>query len=568
MPKLNYGLASQRLDVGGQGGGLQPTLLSGGAARGLRIPGIDSRGVNAQYTPIQPIMALDKTFQSAARFTSDVTKATFAFKRQEALIKQQLAREAYSVAEREAGLSADSTVSEFRQYVEKTTNGYTNEAGEHVSGYLDTEGKVAVDSYHQYSKDLNEVYKEYLNRLDPLARQKAMLRMTGVLDSTLGTWSVHRRKQLDIAETQQRYVEQQNVIREIASNPNAINRVNPTTGLTLKDEFMSKFKSIPKGKVAWANAMVGSAELLYQEKGSKAAEEFISTHKGELSDYPLQLARLEASLKSWKHQDDVAYNAKVDRQYRDRMRKLKEASRKTAEQLYSDLYAGKIYSKPEISKLVKAEALDPNVARAYISDVYDKNKLPDMDRFHYYLKMIPKWAENDFKDENGEDVSFDFMGDKSQTPATRKILINFENRLRAPKFRTDYKSVVEQLTPLLKGPQWSTALHKRSDEERVASMKTEVITRLSAGEDKNSILKDMFTRLSGEIHFEDLTPLRYGGSPRRGKELKRAKELLIAAFNKGLVPTNVKNQQLLEIYKYWLAINNAIKAKKATGAGK
>jgi len=203
MPKLNFKLASQGVNTGGIGGGVRPITVSSGAARGFQAPRLNIRGADVRYTPTPvPQQPVDTTIKSASQFAAVFAKAAFDFQ------------------DRQAQVDSTYAVAAFGNEADKLSFGTKDPQGKPVKGYFQTEGKEAVDGFDDYQKALYRKKTEVLANLSPRARQKAMLRIEKAYSNELGRASLHRAKQMKVAEQQAKAVEGQMLLKGFEKDPN------------------------------------------------------------------------------------------------------------------------------------------------------------------------------------------------------------------------------------------------------------------------------------------------------------------------------------------------------------
>ena len=248
MPKID--LASQRMSTGGGPGGLSPVQISAAAGGQIRAPHINVNAANVQYSnmAVPEIDTNPNIIQQIAAAGSSMAKAAF------------------DRSERQAQADADQATIDFNNAVSDLFYGRTDEDGNLVQGFKDSQGEDALNSAKQYIESVNAMYEQYMGGLSHSARAKATLRLTQGRNIALNRGAQHQASQLKVREDNIRYEENMSIRKAISINP-----TEPWANGTV-DEHLKKYKTqqerdAARGALA-THTLYDSFNRAYENTGS------------------------------------------------------------------------------------------------------------------------------------------------------------------------------------------------------------------------------------------------------------------------------------------------------------
>jgi hypothetical protein len=174
MPKINYQLASQRLNTGGRSGGVQPDLLSGASSTSLgRSPQINTNSANVRYTsrPV-PKLTIDTSLQKAAQASQVITQAAFDYQ------------------DREAQAKADTVFLQLQNTVKNMTRKYGS-----------MKGAEATANYGSVIEALKNTVQETVQSQEHAVREKLVLPAKKLQNAHADAVASHKVQQFEVEQT-------------------------------------------------------------------------------------------------------------------------------------------------------------------------------------------------------------------------------------------------------------------------------------------------------------------------------------------------------------------------------
>lgn len=496
MPPFNYKLASGNAATGGSRK-LNPVTVSGASIRGLTSPKLDPNSARITRTPFDPgKIVIDTRLQSASNFAEVAAKSAFNFQ------------------EREAKVQADFAVTAFREDIRKGLYGHTDEQGNFYDGYLQTKGVASQGAYSTYQQSVESSMEKHLNSLDPLAKQNAMLRMASTRDTMLNQASLHRSKQMLVAEQEAQYSRIKDATRTVFHDAQAIHRVDKVTGHTGKEMFYQEFDNLEDADKAWAEVIANTTKKKYLEEGYGAASQFYEgVAKVELASNPQEYAQLAGSMAAWRQTAISDYNSGIAAEEKRQKKELETRQQNNSITLFTDVNSEqpKIRTKGQLNAMLQARQIDQKTYNSYMEKVYGEvDKRSDPEALRRHMDLLQNTAVKGFKTEDGTDVSFSFYNDIDISSSDATFLRSFQEKLSDPKYLNRYSRGKEQIDGWLKGEFWQSGIYARDKELQINTAYNELHSRLSSGEEYDSIIMDMKNRYSPVIQKFERLPIPRG----------------------------------------------------------
>jgi hypothetical protein len=349
---VDFSLASQRLQAP-SGGGIAPTLLTGGAAHTV-APQLNTNAANIKNSPMPvPNIIVDSTLAATATAAAQINQAAFNY------------------SKREAAVVATNTSIAYNKFVRDTLNGYADEQGVQQDGYLASSGLGAGAQYPAMQQSLVDKRDEMLSGLNPMARQMAAIRLASTENTAIGAASNHRGNQLKKAEEEARYLEQQDIVANITSNPASIYTKDSLTGMTAKEAYYKDAVNIKATDKAWSGIIVETLDKIYRDGGLADAKEFNDkVAQSELKSSPSQLNRANESIVSWEQDNIREANAAITKARKEEERIEKIVWAKTEQDIQKRIFDGDFPDKQEFADMLAVNAIDPAYARVAQKEIY------------------------------------------------------------------------------------------------------------------------------------------------------------------------------------------------------
>lgn len=297
MPKINYKLASQRMNTGSGPGGLSPNLLSGAASASTGSgPQINVNAANTRYSSLPvPKVTVDTSLSAAAQASQIITQAAFDFQEKEAKVK------------------ADTVLLD----LQKKLQGITREYGA-------LEGQAASEGYNQYAGGIKATIREQIANQEPKVRQKMTLQAKQLENSHLDAMAGHKTRQFKVWQATELENRQTSFINDVASfeDPKDVRGAIDAFNANLVDEYGETFENrseyTKKYQEAFKNQAYDSiisthinteafekAEGLIEEAIKHGGDKELFTKKGDELESAIYSADL-ADARRKKAQDDAA----------------------------------------------------------------------------------------------------------------------------------------------------------------------------------------------------------------------------------------------------------------------
>jgi hypothetical protein len=276
MPKIDYNLASTRMETGGRIREISSAPLTVDTVAGSRIqtPEVNPNAANVKYDSVAiPQLQQDATGDAVTRTAFNIANAAFEYQ------------------DRKNELQAQDEVLNYMEEKRTQLTGGKDKDGNDIPGYYKLYGKEAVESFDSFREGLKTREQEFLQSLPEDVAKKALHKIRDITYSTTDNASRHLVKQEEVVRQDNVIRGMDNFFQESEVNPDYAFEQDPTTGKTRIDSFLGantkSYEEFTKNKEAFT---VGLFTRLRRKEGQDARQSFqnanswFKAHKDQLPE--------------------------------------------------------------------------------------------------------------------------------------------------------------------------------------------------------------------------------------------------------------------------------------------